>query len=104
MNSAEVAAMAETTMKRWELPRLWQACAGIGVPSFISSLSNKRVDGELSISEIMVKAHRGKVMQKKKADSLASEDGTQTPAGNDTKKVTRSTGKSVQLEHRQPSP
>ena len=60
--------MAETTTKRWELPRLWQACAGIGVPSFISSLSNKRVDGELSISEIMVKAHRGKVMQKKQAD------------------------------------
>jgi FixJ family two-component response regulator len=33
--------------------------------------------GELGISEITVKAHRGKVMQKMKADSLAdsSEDG-----------------------------
>ncbi|HEV7513443.1 MAG TPA: hypothetical protein VGO27_17235 [Candidatus Acidoferrum sp.] len=61
--------MAESTTQRWKLPRLWQVCAGIGVgaPSFISRLSNKQVDGELSISEIMVKAHRGKVMQKKKA-------------------------------------
>jgi hypothetical protein len=92
--------------KTLELRRLWQACAGIGVgvPSFISSLLKKQADGELSISEIMVKAHRSKVMQKKKADSLASDDGSETPAGNDTKKLTRSTGKSVQLEHRQPSP
>ena len=32
---------------------------------------NKQVGGELEISEITVKAHRGKVMQKMKADSLA---------------------------------
>ena len=32
---------------------------------------NKQVGGELGISEITVKAHRGKVMQKMKADSLA---------------------------------
>src|SRR3989449_5766937 len=32
---------------------------------------NKQVGGELGISEITVKAHRGKVMRKMKADSLA---------------------------------
>jgi FixJ family two-component response regulator len=31
---------------------------------------NKQVGGELGISEITVKAHRGNVMQKMKADSL----------------------------------
>ena len=36
-----------------------------------SGLLNKHVGGELGISEITVKAHRGKVMQKMKADSLA---------------------------------
>ena len=37
----------------------------------VSGLLNKQVGGELEISEITVKAHRGKVMQKMKADSLA---------------------------------
>jgi FixJ family two-component response regulator len=37
----------------------------------VSGLLNKQVSGELGISEITVKAHRGKVMQKMKADSLA---------------------------------
>jgi FixJ family two-component response regulator len=32
---------------------------------------NKQVGGELGISEITVKAHRGKVMRKMKANSLA---------------------------------
>jgi len=32
---------------------------------------NKQVGGELGISEITVKAHRGQVMQKMKADSVA---------------------------------
>jgi FixJ family two-component response regulator len=32
---------------------------------------NKQIGGELGISEITVKAHRGKVMQKMEADSLA---------------------------------
>ena len=37
----------------------------------VSGLLNKQVGGELGISEITVKAHRGKVMQKMKAHSLA---------------------------------
>lgn len=36
-----------------------------------SGLLNKQVGGELNISEITVKAHRGQVMRKMKADSLA---------------------------------
>jgi FixJ family two-component response regulator len=36
----------------------------------VSGLLNKQVGGELSISEITVKAHRGQVMQKMKANSL----------------------------------
>src|SRR5580700_1363859 len=37
----------------------------------VSGLLNKQVARELGISEVTVKAHRGKVMQKMKADSLA---------------------------------
>jgi len=37
----------------------------------VSGLLNKQVGSELDISEITVKAHRGKVMQKMKAASLA---------------------------------
>lgn len=37
----------------------------------VSGLLNKQVGGELGISEITVKAHRGKVMQKMNAGSLA---------------------------------
>ena len=37
----------------------------------VSGLLNKQVGGELGISEITVKAHRGNVMHKMKADSLA---------------------------------
>lgn len=36
----------------------------------VTGLLNKQVGGELGISEITVKAHRGKVTQKMKADSL----------------------------------
>ena len=38
----------------------------------VSGLLNKQIAGELGISEITVKAHRGRVMQKMKADSLAA--------------------------------
>jgi FixJ family two-component response regulator len=37
----------------------------------VSGLLNKQVGGELGISELTVKAHRGQVMQKMKANSLA---------------------------------
>jgi len=37
----------------------------------VSGLLNKQVGGQLGISEITVKAHRGQVMQKMKANSLA---------------------------------
>lgn len=37
----------------------------------VSGLLNKQIGAELGISEITVKAHRGQVMQKMKADSLA---------------------------------
>jgi FixJ family two-component response regulator len=37
----------------------------------VSGLLNKQVAGQLDISEITVKAHRGKMMLKMKADSLA---------------------------------
>jgi FixJ family two-component response regulator len=37
----------------------------------VSGMLNKQVGNELGISEITVKAHRGRVMQKMKADSIA---------------------------------
>ena len=37
----------------------------------VSGLLNKQIGGELGISEITVKAHRGRVMQKMGADSVA---------------------------------
>jgi FixJ family two-component response regulator len=37
----------------------------------VAGLLNKQVGAELGISEITVKAHRGRMMQKMKADSLA---------------------------------
>jgi len=37
----------------------------------VSGELNKQVGGDLGISEITVKAHRGKMMRKMEADSLA---------------------------------
>jgi len=42
-----------------------------GLDLVVSGLLNKQVGGELGISEITVKAHRGQVMRKMQADSLA---------------------------------
>ena len=48
------------------IPREMQVMALV-----VSGLLNKQVGGELGISEKTVKAHRGQVMQKMKANSLA---------------------------------
>ena len=37
----------------------------------VSGMLNKQIGFEIGISEITVKAHRGKMMQKMKADSVA---------------------------------
>jgi FixJ family two-component response regulator len=52
----------------------------------VSGLLNKQVGGELGISEITVKPHRGKVMQKIKADSLnrVHSDRFHVPRGEET--------------------
>ena len=42
----------------------------------ISGLLNKQVGGELGISEVTLKSHRGQVMRKMRADSLAELVGT----------------------------
>ncbi len=47
-------------------PREWQVLALV-----VSGLLNKQVGGELGISVITVKTHRGKVMKQMKTDSLA---------------------------------
>ena len=63
------------TRRRWEsfgivthhlAPRERQVMALV-----VSGLLNKQVGGELGIREATVKAHRGQVMRKMKADSLA---------------------------------
>ena len=38
----------------------------------VSGMLNKQVGGELGISEVTVKAHRGQVMRKMNADSFAA--------------------------------
>jgi FixJ family two-component response regulator len=60
-----------------ELRELRDCCASLSsreqqvMALVVSGLLNKQVGAELGISEITVKAHRGRVMQKMKADSLA---------------------------------
>ncbi|MGO9084812.1 MAG: response regulator transcription factor [Candidatus Sulfotelmatobacter sp.] len=60
-----------------EMRALWDRYASLSqrerqvMSLVVSGLLNKQVGGELGISEITVKAHRGKVMQKMKANSLA---------------------------------
>src|SRR5271170_4579853 len=60
-----------------EMQELWDRYASLTsrerqvMALVVSGLLNKQVGGELGISEITVKAHRGKVMRKMKASSLA---------------------------------
>ena len=59
-----------------EIKELWDRYSSLSARErevmalVVSGLLNKQVGGELGISEITVKAHRGKVMQKMKARSL----------------------------------
>jgi FixJ family two-component response regulator len=57
----------------------------------VSGLLNKQVGGELGISEITVKAHRGQVMRKMKADSLPALVNMAATLGHATASITPST-------------
>ena len=67
----------ERRQKRAELAELHQRLSRLTprerevLPLLVSGLLNKQVAGELGISEITVQVHRGKIMQKMSADSLA---------------------------------
>src|SRR5712664_1379150 len=69
---------SETTLGREAELRALRDCYALLTPRerqvmalVAAGLLNKQVGGELNISEITVKAHRGQVMRKMKADSLA---------------------------------
>ncbi len=62
----------------------------------VTGLLNKQVGFELGISEITVKAHRGKVMRKMKADSLAGTESLHLSIGHRPYRPTQTAGKSLQ--------
>ncbi|HYA23520.1 MAG TPA: response regulator [Terriglobales bacterium] len=65
-----------TLAEEVEMQELWNRYASLTprerevMALVVSGLLNKQVGGELGISEITVKAHRGQVMQKMKANSV----------------------------------
>ena len=71
----------------------------------VIGLLNKQVAAELEISEITVKAHRGKVMRKMKADSLADLVTMAAKLGargtlTQTKRVPSAQGSAIPVNHR----
>jgi len=63
-NNAEVRALQQSHLSLTDRERQVMALV-------VSGMLNKQIGGELGISEITVKAHRGRVMEKMKAGSLA---------------------------------
>ncbi|MGA7523635.1 MAG: response regulator [Acidobacteriaceae bacterium] len=63
-HDAEIRALRESYMSLTHRERQVMALV-------VSGMLNKQIGGELGISEITVKAHRGRVMEKMKAGSLA---------------------------------
>jgi FixJ family two-component response regulator len=66
-----------TLAQQAEMQQIWDCFSSLTprerqvMALVVSGLLNKQVGGELGISEITVKAHRGQVMQKMKANSVA---------------------------------
>jgi FixJ family two-component response regulator len=71
LNRSRAALNSETEMRslRRRYPSLTRRERQV-MALVVSGLLNKQVGSELGISEITVKAHRGKVMEKMKADTL----------------------------------
>lgn len=74
---AAIAQDREVRRKRAELTELRQRFSSLtprereALPLVVSGLLNKQAAAELGISEITMQIHRGKIMQKLQADSLA---------------------------------